>query len=57
MQVQSGQRVITSHGTTVTVALVRNGVVWAWQFGKLVPVVVRGDAWGGEHDQALMNAA
>lgn len=57
MQVHAGQRVITSHGTTVTVAFVIGNQVWAWWQGVLKPVTVRGDAWGGEHDQELMNAA
>lgn len=61
MQVHSGQRVVTSHGITVIVAFVRNtsvkSEVWAWYRGKLQPVVVKTDAWGGEHDLELMNAA
>lgn len=57
VMVHIGQKVITSHGTTVIVAFVRNNQVWAWYRGKLQPVIVRGDAWGGEHDLALMNAA
>ena len=52
MNVQPGQRVITTHGITVTVAFVRNNQVWAWWMGKLIPVTVRCDAWGGEHDLA-----
>lgn len=52
-----GQKVITSHGTTVIVAFVRDGRVWAWHRGQLQSVVVRCDAWGGEHDLSLMNAA
>jgi len=57
MQVQAGQKVITSHGTTVTVAFVRGSQVWAWWMGKLQKVQVRCDAWGGEHDLNLSNAA
>lgn len=51
--VQPGQRVITSAGDSVTVAHITNGNVYAWRFGRIVPVVVRCDAWGGEHDLTL----
>lgn len=50
MQIYAGQKVITTHGHVVTVAFVQNGQVWAWWMGKLQPVHVRCDAWGGEHD-------
>lgn len=53
----AGQRVITSHGTIVVVAFVRKGEVWAFTAHGLQPVIVRGDAWGGEHDLSLCNAA
>jgi hypothetical protein len=49
--VHSGQRVTTTGGNVVVVAYVRNGVVWAYWNGEIVPVQVTGDAWGGEHDQ------
>ncbi len=55
--VHPGEKVITSHGTTVTVAFVIGAQVWAFYRGQLQRVIVRGDAWGGEHDQELMNAA
>lgn len=50
-----GQRVITSHGLTAVVAWVGpRGDVWAYVPHGGLPrrVTVRGDAWGGEHDQA-----
>ncbi len=49
MTVYPGERVITTHGTTVTVAFVRGNQVWAWYCGQLQPVKVRYDAFGGEH--------
>lgn len=55
-----GQRVVTSAGDVVTVALVRgDGVVLAWRHGQPmpVPVHVRTDAFGGEHDQSIGLAA
>ncbi len=53
--VQPGQRVITSGGIVATVAFVSpRGVVHAiGPCDRLPrPVAVRGDAWGGEPDQA-----
>jgi hypothetical protein len=58
--VYPGQRVITSAGDVVTVAMVRgDGVVLAWRGNSPWPlaVTVRGDAWGGEADQAVGLAA
>jgi hypothetical protein len=53
-----GQRVIATDGKTYTVAYSIAGKVFA--FGSNgVPTEIRvcGDAWGGEHDQALGLAA
>lgn len=50
----AGQRVVTSHGCTVTVAMVGdNGKVYAYT-GRALPEVVtpRYDAFGGEHCQS-----
>lgn len=56
--IQAGQRVITSHGETVTVAFVALGCVWAYgSRGLPRRVVVRTDAFGGEHDLRLGLAA
>jgi hypothetical protein len=52
-----GQRVVTSGGDTVTVAFVEAGKVYAYRNGRIVPVMVRCDAWGGEHDMGLGLAA
>lgn len=48
-----GQRVVTSAGDTVTVALIEAGKVFAYRAGRIVAVTVRCDAWGGEHDLSL----
>lgn len=55
--VYSGQRVITSKGQVVTVAyMAPDGRVYAYDGrGGVTPVVVRCDAWGGEHDQRATN--
>lgn len=56
----SGQRVVTRAGDVVTIAYIRpDGSVMGWRAGYAVPVLVRpvSDAFGGEHDAALMNAA
>lgn len=55
-----GQRVITRSGTIATIVTCDpNGNVYAIGPCDRVPVVVRPvcDAWGGEHDCALRNAA
>lgn len=61
MTVYPGERVMTTYGTVVTVAFVRQcseGVqVWAWYRGQLQPVQVCYDAFGGEHEMELGLAA
>lgn len=53
-----GSRVITSDGDVVTVATIVGGRVYAYaRDGWLKIVDVRGDAWGGEADQEVMNEA
>ncbi len=53
-----GQRVIATDGQVHTVAFVNHGQVFAFgKNGLPVPIIVSTDAWGGEHDQAAMNAA
>lgn len=54
--VHSGQRVITASGVNATVAFVdARGVVYATGPYDCVPVpvIVRYDAWGGEHDLSV----
>lgn len=50
-----GQHVITASGQRAIVAMVIEGVVWAWVGRAPVPrpCIVRHDAFGGEHDQTL----
>lgn len=56
--VYPGSRVITSDGDVVTVATIVGGRVYAYaRDGWLKAVDVCGDAWGGEADQEVMNAA
>jgi hypothetical protein len=57
INIHPGQRVITTAGTIVVVAYVRNGNVWAYWNGDIVLVHVVADAWGGEHDQTIGIAA
>ena len=53
--VYPGQRVITSHGRVVVVAMVTpDGRVMAYDgTGAVIPVTVVCDAWGGEHEQTV----
>lgn len=56
VNVHPGQRVITASGTAATVAFVdARGVVYATgpRDRTPVPVIVRCDAWGGEHDLSV----
>ena len=56
--VYPNQKVITTQGNVATVAFVSCGQVYVFgRNGLPVPVKVCGDAFGGEHDQELMNAA
>lgn len=61
MQVFPGQRIITTKGTVRTVAYVsRHGVVYAFPMrpnGDYEAVTPRYEAWGGEHDPEIRNAA
>lgn len=53
-----GQKVITTAGNVVIVAFMHCGQVYAFGRNGLPEAVkVVNDAWGGEHDQAVMNAA
>lgn len=53
-----GQKVIASDGRVHTVAFCNCGQVYAFGLNGLPePITVATDAWGGEHDQELMNAA
>jgi hypothetical protein len=55
--VSPGQRVVTSHGTTRTVAFVRGHEVFAYSpRGTLERIVVRYDALGGEAGQGAEDA-
>lgn len=49
--VHPGQRVLTTDGIAATVAFVYDGKVFV--YGKLDPVEIVGDCWGGEYDQEL----
>lgn len=54
------QRVITRDGTIAVVAFVTSrGDVFGWTQGRATPVLIfpLNDAWGGEHDCELCNAA
>lgn len=56
--VEPGMRVITTGGDVVTVATIVGGRVYAYAVGgwlKAVDVVA--EAWGGEFDNSLSNAA
>ena len=57
--VHPGQKVVTSAGTVVTVAIIQHDKVWAFTSRGLQQVIVRCDAFGGEHDltMGLLNAA
>jgi hypothetical protein len=59
LAVHPGQRVLTTQGTTRTVAFTsRGGQIYAYGLdGGLEPISVVCDAWGGEHDQTLGLAA
>lgn len=54
-----GQHVLTAAGQRAIVAYVHDGVVFAWVGMASVPraCIVRGDAYGGEHDLTLGLAA
>lgn len=54
-----GQRVMTAAGVPAIVAYTQAGIVWAWVGRGAVPrpVIVRADAWGGEHDMHAGMAA
>lgn len=59
MSYHSGQKVITTKGMVRTVAFVSNhNIVYAWSpNGGFEAVVPRYEAWGGEHDVEVRNAA
>lgn len=53
-----GQRVILASGQTATVAFVNYGQVWVFgPNGLPMAATVCGEAWGGEHDMEVVNAA
>lgn len=56
--VEPGMRVQTTGGEVVTVATVVAGRVYAYSgYGWLKAVEPVCEAWGGEHDMEVMNAA
>lgn len=58
LMVFPGQRVITTGGEIATVAFVNHGQVYVFGANGLPKVVdIVGEAWGGEHDMHVMNAA
>lgn len=61
MQVFPGQKIITTQGTVRIVAYIsRYGVVHAYPIrpnGAFEVVKPRYEAWGGEHDPDMRNAA
>jgi len=53
-----GQKVQTTSGQVYTVAFVNCGQVYGFgKNGLPEPITVVTEAWGYEHDQAVMNAA
>lgn len=58
MFVEPGMQVVTTEGDTVTVATIIRGRVYAYSIGGWLKAVVPvHEAWGGEHDNSLANAA
>lgn len=58
MFVEPGMRVVMTEGDSVTVATIICGRVYAYTInGWLKAVVPCHEAWGGEHNNSLVNAA
>lgn len=58
VMVEPGMRVVTTGGDVVTVATVAAGRVYAYSMGGwLKAIEVAHEAWGGEHDNSMSNAA
>lgn len=53
-----GQRVITTHGTVRVIAFIEGEKVFAFSpRGGIERVIPKTEAWGGEHDVDVRNAA
>lgn len=53
-----GQKCVSTEGEVVTIAVINDGGVWAYGRDGLPKAVdIVGDAFGGEHDQAMGLAA
>lgn len=56
--VEPGMKVVTTGGDVVTVATIVGGRVYAYAVGGWLKAVdVVSEAWGGEHDQEVINEA
>lgn len=52
-----GQKVVATDGNVHIVAYVNDNKVYAYKNGLAQPIIVCGDAWGGENDQTIGLAA
>lgn len=57
MKYFTGQRVITTHGTVRTIAFIEGERIFAYGPRGLERITPRYEAWGGEHDPEVRNAA